>query len=92
MPVSGRCSDVAGNVRSGSLPINYDSTPPKRPSVEVRPGNKRVSLEWSAPAGVQAEVVRTRKGGRRRSSSAGRATTSPTTGSTTAAATATWSR
>ena len=64
MPVSGRCSDVAGNVRSGSLPINYDSTPPKRPSVEVRPGNKRVSLEWSTPAGVQTEVVRARKGGK----------------------------
>lgn len=64
MPVFGRCSDVAGNVRSGYLPINYDSTPPKRPSVEVRPGNKRVSLEWSTPAGVRTEVVRARKGGK----------------------------
>ena len=35
---------------------------PQRPSVEVLPGNKRVSLEWSAPPGVQAEVVRSRKG------------------------------
>ncbi len=64
MPVSGRCSDVAGNVRSGSLPINYDSTPPKRPLVEALPGNKRVSLEWSAPDGVQAEVLRTRRDGK----------------------------
>ena len=62
MPVSGRCSDVAGNVRSGSLPINYDATPPKRPAVEALPGNKRVLLEWSAQPGVQAEVVRRRKG------------------------------
>ena len=56
------CSDVAGNVRSGSLPINYDATPPQRPTVEVLPGNKRVSLEWSTQPGVQAEVVRMRKG------------------------------
>jgi hypothetical protein len=62
VPIAGSCSDVAGNVRSGSLPINYDATAPRRPSVEVLPGNKRVSLEWSAPAGVQAEVVRSRKG------------------------------
>jgi hypothetical protein len=62
--ISGSCSDVAGNVGAGSQPINYDATPPKRPSIEVRPGNKRVSLEWSAPPGVQAEVVRSRKGGK----------------------------
>ena len=55
---------MAGNVGSGTQPINYDATPPKRPSVEVRPGNKRVSLEWSAPPGVEAEVVRSRKGGK----------------------------
>jgi hypothetical protein len=64
IPISGSCSDVAGNVGSGSLPINYDATAPKSPSVEVRPGNKRVSLEWSAPPGVQAEVVRSRTGGK----------------------------
>jgi hypothetical protein len=62
VPIGGSCSDVAGNVGSGTLPINYDSTAPKRPSVEVLPGNKRVSLGWSAPLGVQAEVVRSRKG------------------------------
>jgi hypothetical protein len=64
MPVNGRCSDVAGNVRTGSLPINYDSTAPERPAVEALPGNKLVSLEWSAPGDVLAEVVRTRKGGK----------------------------
>jgi hypothetical protein len=62
VPISGSCTDVAGNLGSGSLPINYDATAPTRPSVEVLPGNKRVSLEWSAPPGVQAEVVRSRKG------------------------------
>jgi len=64
VPISGSCSDVAGNVGSGSLPINYDATAPERPTIEVRPGNKRVSLEWSAPPGVEAEVVRSRKGGK----------------------------
>jgi hypothetical protein len=64
VPIGGSCSDVAGNVGAGSLPINYDGTPPERPSVEVLPGNKRVSLEWSAPPGMQAEVVRSRKGGK----------------------------
>jgi hypothetical protein len=65
VPISGSCTDVAGNVGSGVLPINYDSTSPRRPSVEVMPGNKRVSVKWSAPAGVVAEVVRARKGGKR---------------------------
>jgi hypothetical protein len=62
VPISGSCSDVAGNVGSGSLPINYDATAPDNPSVDVLPGNKRVSLEWSAPPDVLAQVVRTRKG------------------------------
>jgi hypothetical protein len=62
VPISGSCTDVAGNLGSGSLPINYDATAPRRPSVEVLPGNERISLEWSAPPGVLAEVVRSRKG------------------------------
>ena len=62
VPISGSCSDVAGNVGAGALPINYDATAPSRPSVEVLPGNKRVSLEWSAPPGVEAQVVRSRRG------------------------------
>ena len=31
VPISGSCSDVAGNVGSGALPINYDATAPKPP-------------------------------------------------------------
>ena len=62
VPIGGSCTDVAGNLGAGSLPINYDATAPRRPSIDVLPGNKRVSLEWSAPPGVLAEVVRSRKG------------------------------
>ena len=62
VPIAGSCSDVAGNVGSGTLPINYDATAPRQPSVGVLPGNKQVSLEWSAPPDVLAQVVRSRKG------------------------------
>jgi hypothetical protein len=64
VPISGSCSDVAGNVGAGSLPINYDATAPPRPEVEALPGNRRVALEWSAVPGVVVEVVRFRKGGK----------------------------
>jgi hypothetical protein len=62
VPIAGSCSDVAGNVGSGTLPINYDATAPRQPSVGVLPGNKQVSLEWSAPPDALAQVVRSRKG------------------------------
>jgi hypothetical protein len=62
IPISGSCSDVAGNVGSGTVPINYDATPPQRPSVDALPGKKRISLEWSAAPGTEAEVVRSRRG------------------------------
>jgi hypothetical protein len=61
--VSGSCRDVAGNVASGSLPINYDATPPDRPLVEAIPGNKRVSLNWRSSPEVEAVVERRTKGG-----------------------------
>jgi hypothetical protein len=63
MLVSGTCRDLAGNVGSGSLPINYDATPPEPPSVEAIPGNQRVSLSWRSAPGVEALVVRRTKGG-----------------------------
>lgn len=56
--ISGTCRDVAGNVGSGSLPINYDATPPEAPSVEAIPGNRRVSLSWRSDPDVEAVVVR----------------------------------
>jgi hypothetical protein len=56
--VSGSCRDVAGHTGVGSLPINYDATPPPAPVVDSLPGNKRVALEWSTSPDSQAEVVR----------------------------------
>jgi hypothetical protein len=61
--ISGTCRDVAGNVGSGSLPINYDATPPESPSVEAIPGNQRVSLSWRSAPDVEALVVRRTTGG-----------------------------
>ncbi len=58
--VSGTCTDVAGNTRSASLPLNYDSTPPKTPQVEVAPGDRRVALEWWGSE--QAEITRVHDG------------------------------
>ena len=49
---------MAGNVGSGSLPINYDATPPESPSVEATPGNQSVSLSWQSAPDVEALVVR----------------------------------
>jgi hypothetical protein len=56
--VSGSCSDAAGHTGVGSLPINYDATPPPAPVVDSLPGNKRVALEWSTSPDTQAEVTR----------------------------------
>lgn len=61
IPISGSCSDVAGNTGFGSLPLSYDATPPPRPSVDVVPGDERVALTWSSAPGTQVEVVRSRK-------------------------------
>jgi hypothetical protein len=61
--ISGSCTDMAGNSASGSFPLNYDATPPKRPSVEALPGNRRVAIAWAPSPGAQAEVVRIGKHG-----------------------------
>jgi hypothetical protein len=61
--IGGRCTDVAGNTGSGSFPLNYDATPPKRPSVEALPGNRRVAVAWAPSPGTVAEVVRIRRRG-----------------------------
>ena len=36
--ISGTCRDVAGNVTSGGFGLNYDATPPPKPTVSVLPG------------------------------------------------------
>jgi hypothetical protein len=58
--ITGRCTDVAGNVGSGSFPLYYDATPPQRPSVEALPRNRRVRIAWTPSPNSQAEVVRIR--------------------------------
>jgi hypothetical protein len=59
--VAGSCRDIAGNVASASFPLNYDATPPAPPAVSAIPGNHRVALRWSPPAGNLVEVVRLAK-------------------------------
>jgi hypothetical protein len=56
--VEGSCVDVAGNTGVGSLPLNYDATPPPAPVVDSLPGNKSVALEWSTSPDAQAQVAR----------------------------------
>jgi hypothetical protein len=55
--ISGSCRDVAGNVTARAFTLNYDATPPPRPTVEVLPGNHRVALRWSS-AHNETEIVR----------------------------------
>jgi hypothetical protein len=61
--IGGSCTDVAGNAASGSFPLNYDATPPARPAVEAKPGNRRVAITWTPDASSQAELVRTSRHG-----------------------------
>src|SRR5215212_8093851 len=56
--VSGSCEDVAWNVGTGSLVMNYDAVPPAPPSVDAMPGNRRVRLTWTTSPGATSEVVR----------------------------------
>jgi len=59
--VGGRCTDVAGNSGSAAFPLNYDATPPARPSLETTPGNKRVTIRWAPQPLTEAVLVRLRK-------------------------------
>ena len=36
--ISGSCRDVAGNATAGAFTLNYDATPPPRPTVAALPG------------------------------------------------------
>jgi len=60
--VRGSCQDVAGNVAVGSFRLNYDGIPPSPLHVDATPGNRRVTLTWSAPGAVSAQVFRWRTG------------------------------
>ena len=60
--VTGTCSDVAGNVGSRVLTLNYDATPPPAPRVSATPGNRKVALRWSTRDLVSATVLRWRTG------------------------------
>lgn len=58
--VTGTCTDVAGNVASGSFPIKYDATPPT-----VAPGSAdatkvgEIGLSWTtSPDAVSSRVLR----------------------------------
>ncbi len=55
--ISGSCRDVAGNVRSGVFGLNYDVTPPPKPTVAVIPGDHRVAIRWLSALN-ETEIVR----------------------------------
>jgi hypothetical protein len=58
MVVGGSCQDVAGNVGNGSFTLNYDTTPPRPPSVDAMPGDHKVKLSWTTSPDSWSEVVR----------------------------------
>ena len=66
LSVTGSCTDVAGNVGTAALPLDYDASPPRVPKVHAIPGDKLVRLEWSLPRDATAvEVSRIAPGGER---------------------------
>jgi hypothetical protein len=58
-PVSGTCTDVAGNVGSATLALAYDATPPQLLKLSSKPTKRGVVLDWAASADTQrVEVTR----------------------------------
>lgn len=55
--VSGTCTDVAGNVGSGTLALAYDATPPKLLKLSSKPAKRGVVLKWAASADTQSVQV-----------------------------------
>ena len=53
----GTCTDVAGNVGSGTFALAYDATPPKLLKVSSKPANRGVVLKWAASADTQRVQV-----------------------------------
>ena len=55
--VSGTCTDVAGNVGSGTLALAYDATPPKLLKLSSKATKRGVVLKWAASADTQRVQV-----------------------------------
>jgi hypothetical protein len=60
--VPGSCTDNAGNVGTGALPLAYDATPPTVSALRWKAGNRQVDLVWTASADTQAVHVTRTKG------------------------------
>jgi hypothetical protein len=56
--VSGFCRDKAGNIGTASTTLKYDATPPTLGSLNVKAGNRRAKLFFSAQDATSIQVVR----------------------------------
>jgi hypothetical protein len=55
--VAGTCTDLAGNVGSGTLALAYDATPPQLLKLSSKATNHGVVLKWAASADTQRMQV-----------------------------------
>jgi hypothetical protein len=55
--VAGTCTDVAGNVGSGTLGLAYDATPPQLLKLSSKPTKRGVVLKWAASTDTQRVQV-----------------------------------
>jgi hypothetical protein len=56
--ISGTCTDQAGNQSSATLPLKYDSTPPRISDVATSVASGRVTVKWRSSGGLAATVLR----------------------------------
>lgn len=66
--IRGSCVDLAGNVSvEDAFPLRYDSTPPARPKVTARSGDRTITLRWRLVDDARVvEVLRSRKAAARK--------------------------
>jgi hypothetical protein len=58
--VTGGCRDKAGNQATQAFAIKYDASPPGLTDVTAKPGNRAVTIRWTAsPDTVLSQLVRT---------------------------------
>jgi hypothetical protein len=58
--VTGGCRDKAGNQATQGFAIQYDASPPGLADVTAKPGNRAVTIRWTAsPDTVLSQLVRT---------------------------------